>query len=221
MVTSSDEVTYPNSASRYVDNGDGTRGFTSKWACVTRPGWGFNGRWSFPCEKGSFNSGDNWYDCTPCPGIGQTTAAAGAGVKVSDCGTAPGYGFQAGAIAACPIGECADRCVVTVHAALRLALSAAGHAACVRCSHAGGMLTHARTVQHALQARTTTGALTTPSPSPASAARPAPQPLPQVLRAPATAPVSALLWAGCSKGLPLWTPSMLLSWPVFSLPRPA
>jgi hypothetical protein len=109
MVTSTNATAYPNSASYYTNNGDGTGGFTSKWACVTRPGYGFNGTvgrgFSYPCPKGEYNSGDNWSGCTQC-GYGLTTAAAGAGVRFSDCGTAPGFGWNGTAIVQCPKGEC-------------------------------------------------------------------------------------------------------------------
>lgn len=109
MVTSTNATAYPNSASYYVNNGDGTGGFTSKWACVTRPGYGFNGTvgrgFSYPCAKGDYNSGDNWSVCTQC-GYGLTTLAAGAGVRFSDCGTAPGFGWNGTSIIQCPKGEC-------------------------------------------------------------------------------------------------------------------
>lgn len=110
MVTSTNETAFPRSASQFVDNGDGlTGGFISKWACVTRPGFGFNNRWSFPCPLGSYNAGDNWSNCTEC-GTGLTTIALGAGVTAADCGIAPGYGFLSNTVALCPQGvSCRER----------------------------------------------------------------------------------------------------------------
>jgi predicted RNA-binding Zn-ribbon protein involved in translation (DUF1610 family) len=107
MITSTNAATNPNSASYYVSNGDGTGGFSSKWACVTRAGYGFNGTvgqgFSYPCALGSYNAGDNWNTCTSC-GYGLTTAAQGAGVTFANCGTAPGFGWNGSAIVQCPIG---------------------------------------------------------------------------------------------------------------------
>lgn len=109
MITSTNATGFPNSASYYVNNGDGTGGFTDKLACVTRPGYGFNGTvgrgFSSPCPKGQYNSGDNWSGCTQC-GYGLTTAAVGAGVRFSDCTTAPGFGWNGTSIIQCPKGEC-------------------------------------------------------------------------------------------------------------------
>jgi hypothetical protein len=105
MVTSTNKATNPTSASYYVDNGDGrTGGFVSKWACVTQPGYGFNGIWSFQCPLGTYNSGDNWSNCTAC-GSGLTTTALGAGVRSTDCGIAPGFGFHDSVIVSCPVGK--------------------------------------------------------------------------------------------------------------------
>jgi hypothetical protein len=105
MVTSTDSAAYPNSARSYVDNGDGrTSGFVSKFACVNRPGYGFDGRWSFPCPLGKYNAGDNWSDCTIC-GFGLTTTAPGAGVTFANCGIGPGYGYHGSAVVDCPVGR--------------------------------------------------------------------------------------------------------------------
>lgn len=105
MVTSTDRSAYPRSSSYYVDNNDGRSfGFISKWACVNRPGYGFNGRWSLPCPLGAYNSQDNHDDCTQC-GTGLTTAAPGAGVTFANCGIAAGYGYHSNAITLCPTGK--------------------------------------------------------------------------------------------------------------------
>ena len=51
MVTSKDAATFPNSASHFVDNGDGTGGFTDPLACVTQAGWGYSGRSTSRCAR--------------------------------------------------------------------------------------------------------------------------------------------------------------------------
>lgn len=94
---------------RYVKNADGTSGFVSPYACVTKAGWGYNGRNSYKCDKGYYNNKDTYSECKPCK-FGLTTAGLGLGVKESDCGIAPGYGYGFTAyynssIVECPIGE--------------------------------------------------------------------------------------------------------------------
>jgi hypothetical protein len=78
-------------------------------ACVTKAGWGYNGRNSYKCDKGTYNDKDTYSNCKPCT-FGLTTAGLAAGVKQSDCGIAPGYGYEFTAfynttIVECPIGE--------------------------------------------------------------------------------------------------------------------
>jgi hypothetical protein len=51
MVTSKDAATFPNSASHYADNGDGTGGFTDPRACVSQAGWGYSGRSASRCAQ--------------------------------------------------------------------------------------------------------------------------------------------------------------------------
>lgn len=48
---------------RYHRNADGTGGFVSNLACVTQAGWGYNGRNSYKCEKGTYNGKDTLGDC--------------------------------------------------------------------------------------------------------------------------------------------------------------
>lgn len=109
MVASSDKVSYPNSASFYVDNGDGTGGFVDVKACVTQAGYGYSSRQAQPCDKGAYNNRDNWSTCSACP-YGTTTAGPGAGVTLADCKLAPGFGSYGGAVRACPVGECTMLC---------------------------------------------------------------------------------------------------------------
>lgn len=66
-------------------------------------GYGYNGRVSQRCDQGTYNPGDTYGTCTPCP-FGLTTSAVGAGVTVADCGVAGGFGNFSGTIAPCPIG---------------------------------------------------------------------------------------------------------------------
>lgn len=121
MVTSTNRAINPTSASYYVDNGDGrTGGFVSKWACVNQAGYGFNGMWSFQCPLGTYNSGDNWSDCTVC-GFGLTTTDLGAGVQSTDCGIAPGFGFHDNIVVSCPVGESGLPCSPTTSVASRTA----------------------------------------------------------------------------------------------------
>jgi hypothetical protein len=50
--------------SRYHRNADGSGGFVSNLACVTQAGWGYNGRNSYKCAKGTYNGKDTYSDCT-------------------------------------------------------------------------------------------------------------------------------------------------------------
>lgn len=104
MVTSKDKVNYPNSASYYVDNGDGTGGFVDVRACVTQAGYGYSARQAYACAAGTYNDKDNWKPCTACP-FGTTTADVGQGVTEADCKLAPGFGFYEGQVQFCPVGE--------------------------------------------------------------------------------------------------------------------
>ena len=103
MITSTDKTLYPNSASFYSLNADGTKGFTSLQACVNEPGKGLSGRTSSPCPAGFYNQGDTTGPCQACP-EGTTTAGEGLGTRLQDCGIKAGYGRVAGSIQLCPIG---------------------------------------------------------------------------------------------------------------------
>ena len=62
-------------------------------------GYGYKGRMSQACDQGSYNPGDNYEECKPCP-FGYTTTGVGIGKTAADCLSAPGYG--PGGL--CPIG---------------------------------------------------------------------------------------------------------------------
>jgi hypothetical protein len=104
MITSTDKINFPNSASHFVDNGDGIRGFVNVNACVTRAGFGYASRQSDMCAEGTYNDKDSYDICKPCP-FGTTTAGVGLGVTVDDCKLARGFGFHDGRIGNCPVGK--------------------------------------------------------------------------------------------------------------------
>jgi hypothetical protein len=103
MVAIYGNSTYPTSNSYFTNNTDGTMGFTNVLACVNQDGYGYNGRVSQMCEKGYYNKRDNRLDCTAC-GYGLTTADEGSGVVATDCGIAPGFGYDGATIRECPLG---------------------------------------------------------------------------------------------------------------------
>lgn len=104
MVTSSDAINFPNSASFFADHGNGTRGFTDPKACVTQAGYEYASRVSTPCSAGKYNPKDTWGRCTACP-YGTSTAGLGAGSTAADCKLAPGFGSYNGERRPCPAGE--------------------------------------------------------------------------------------------------------------------
>lgn len=93
------------------DGISGRQGFTHPLACVTKPGYGYQGRSANKCPVGSFNSGGSYDSCSPCPRPGLSTPDAASGqVSVDNCTLAPGYGFHDNAIVPCPIGESSNGC---------------------------------------------------------------------------------------------------------------
>jgi len=102
MVTSNN-ASYPISRQYYINNGDGTEGYTSVLACVTIDGYGYNGRVAQPCDKGFWNSKDNYDACKACS-YGLTTEGVGRGVALTSCGMGPGFGLVGTSIVPCPIG---------------------------------------------------------------------------------------------------------------------
>ena len=98
-------VSLENSNNYHADNG-----FTNPKACVTKAGYGYNGRVANKCPVGSYNAAGNYGTCTQCP-VGKTTVDnADNQVTVSDCGIAKGYGYYNGAIIPCPVGESRGSC---------------------------------------------------------------------------------------------------------------
>lgn len=89
-----------------------TGGFYDPRACLTLPGYGYNGRVATRCQQGYWNSGWNHDSCTKCP-YGLTTkdpSAAGFDVaqdqnELSDCHIAPGFGYEDGVVKVCPVGK--------------------------------------------------------------------------------------------------------------------
>jgi hypothetical protein len=96
----------PRSAAYWVSDGAGKQGFISPLACVTRPGWDWNGRTASKCPAGSYSAG-NLERCTACPEGLSTADDASAQVDVSNCTLAVGYGFHDNAVVPCPLGELA------------------------------------------------------------------------------------------------------------------
>jgi hypothetical protein len=75
-------------------------------ACVNPAGYGVSAtsRASLPCPVGFYNARDTTGPCQACP-EGTTTDPGLLGTKLADCGIKAGYGFSAGAILECPVGE--------------------------------------------------------------------------------------------------------------------
>jgi hypothetical protein len=83
--------------------GDATWGFTDPAACVTPPGYGYNGMGGEPCPLGTWSSGYDTNPCTPCE-AGLTTLSTGA-TSAAACVVAPGFGvFEDGNVQQCPKG---------------------------------------------------------------------------------------------------------------------
>lgn len=108
MVTalSGTNSSYPTSAAYFVANGN-DRGFNDVRACVTLPGYGYNGRIAQACDIGFYNDKDTYETCKAC-GYGLTTEGVGLAATSADCGVAAGFGFSAArsAVVPCSIGEC-------------------------------------------------------------------------------------------------------------------
>lgn len=83
--------------------GDG--GFTSPLACVTKKGYGYNGRISYKCPPGWYNEGGNRTACRQCPAGLTTSDDPDKQGSEADCGLDIGFGFYGNAIVPCPIGK--------------------------------------------------------------------------------------------------------------------
>ncbi len=85
--------------------------FWDPLACVTKPGYGYDGRVSSLCAKGWYNEGNNYLACTQCayglttdvPNVEGTNTDAEA-----DCQAAPGFGNYNGTMQQCPAGTYND-----------------------------------------------------------------------------------------------------------------
>jgi hypothetical protein len=97
-------VSLPNSFAFYFSEGD-VAGFTNPMACVTKPGYGYNGRVATACPAGSYNDAGNYGTCTKCLAGFSTPANPEQQVSGANCAVAQGYGFHDGAIVPCPVGE--------------------------------------------------------------------------------------------------------------------
>ena len=95
-------TSYPNSAAWYTSGTD-YMGFYSVKACVTLPGYGYDGRVAHNCNVGSCKPGGVYSTCTACA-YGYTTACVGCGDALDDCRIRPGFGMTAGGVRECPIG---------------------------------------------------------------------------------------------------------------------
>lgn len=98
-------VSLPSSAAFYFSEGD-VAGFTNPMACVTKPGYGYNGRVATACPAGSYNAAGNYGTCTKCAAGFSTPANPEQQVSVDNCAVAQGFGLADGAIVPCPVGEC-------------------------------------------------------------------------------------------------------------------
>lgn len=106
MMTSTDRMQYPNSSAWFVrDNATKTEGFTSPMACVNQAGFGYNGRISQPCGRGTWSLKDSYGTCVSC-GYGLTTSGVGAGRTAADCGVAAGFGYDESTVQLCAVGKC-------------------------------------------------------------------------------------------------------------------
>jgi hypothetical protein len=101
----------PGSAAFWASDGAGKQGFTSPMACLTRPGFGYNGRVAAKCPVGSYNTGGNQLPCTRCAEGLSTPDNATAQVSEANCTLAAGFGFHHGAILPCPVGESNSQCL--------------------------------------------------------------------------------------------------------------
>jgi hypothetical protein len=93
-----------SSALYWATDGAGSQGFTSPMACVTKPGFGYNGRVANKCPAGSYNAEGNYGTCTKCPVGLSTPNTAADQVSLSNCTVAKGYGYANNVVQPCPVG---------------------------------------------------------------------------------------------------------------------
>lgn len=80
-------------------------GFTDPQACVTKAGYGYDGRGANPCAAGSYNAAGNYGQCTQCPSGLTTTTTTDNQASIANCVMKPGYGLVDNVIQLCPAGE--------------------------------------------------------------------------------------------------------------------
>lgn len=85
-----------------------TDGNTDPLACVTIDGFGYNGRIATQCPIDSWNPAKNRETCKKC-GYGLVTDGTAAHqIAATDCGIAPGFGYNNSVVQPCPIGTYND-----------------------------------------------------------------------------------------------------------------
>lgn len=82
------------------------KGATDPLACVTKSGYGYNGRTANLCPAGSYNTGGNRDPCTQCTG-GLTNIVKGSDAATS-CKVPPGSGWIGNQVVSCPVGTSRD-----------------------------------------------------------------------------------------------------------------
>lgn len=99
-------TTLPNSATYFATDSNGKQGFPNPMACVTKAGYGYNGRTANKCPKGSWNPPGNYNTCTECQTGLSTPDDTASQVSEDNCTLAVGYGYHDNTTVPCPIGEC-------------------------------------------------------------------------------------------------------------------
>lgn len=79
-------------------------GYTDPQACVTKPGYGYDGRAANPCAAGSYNAAGNYGLCTQCPSGLTTSTIPEQQASMADCKMAPGYGLIDNVVQMCRAG---------------------------------------------------------------------------------------------------------------------
>uniref|UniRef100_A0A383VXC6 Tyrosine-protein kinase ephrin type A/B receptor-like domain-containing protein n=1 Tax=Tetradesmus obliquus TaxID=3088 RepID=A0A383VXC6_TETOB len=90
----------------YMVTSPSNAGFFNPLACVTKAGYGWDGRAATLCAKGWYNAGNNYKACTQCA-YGLTTPVPDVNtvhIADTDCKVAPGFGEYDDKLQLCPIG---------------------------------------------------------------------------------------------------------------------
>ncbi|WIA29469.1 hypothetical protein OEZ86_011970 [Tetradesmus obliquus] len=105
--TTMDRTTATNFPTRYFYDTT-TGGFYDPLACLTQPGYSFDGYQATPCPKGEYNDaiGDDANKCSVCPIDGTTTYSEGS-QSAADCKyVLPGWQFPNAANPAASLSKC-------------------------------------------------------------------------------------------------------------------